>query len=73
MGTIIVNASLNSQVNFEITGTITNIDFKPFNDLQIDEDLYVEHLSYFYQYLYDNLTTKKIASYIINESLLQTK
>jgi hypothetical protein len=27
MGTIIVNASLNSQVNFEITGTITNIDF----------------------------------------------
>jgi hypothetical protein len=27
MGTIIVNASLSSQVNFKITGTITNIDF----------------------------------------------
>jgi hypothetical protein len=27
MGTIIVNASLNNQVNFDIKGTITNIDF----------------------------------------------
>ena len=27
MGTIIVNASLNNQVNFSIKGTITNIDF----------------------------------------------
>ena len=52
---------------------ITTIDFKLFNNLEIDEDLYIENLSYFYEYLYNNLTTKKIASYIINESILQNK
>ena len=64
---------LTDNIAYNDRSTITNIDFKSFNDLKIDEDLYIEHLSYFYQYLYDNLTTKKIASYIINESLLQNK